>query len=467
MNRMRIIALLVVSAVFCTSVCGQGFRLTVKVPGYTEDELYLAYYLGDKQFIQDTATRNNSQFVFEGEDPLVPGFYLVVFPPDNAYFQLLIEEGDRDILVEVDPGQVQRPLRITGSEESRRFYAYVDFISERRPRAESLRKELDAAEPSKRQRIEKELETLNDEVDERQLAVIRERPQSLTAMLIAANREIALPEFTGSEEEINDQRFRYYRRHYFDHIPLDDPRVVRTPFLHEKIDYFINKLTVQSPDSISASIDLILSKMDPDGDVFKIYLVYFLNTYAKSKIVGMDAVYVHVVNNYYAKGMAPWTDEEQLSKIIQNARKLEPILIGRIAPDVQLQDQHDQTVTLHGVDAPYTVLYFWAPDCGHCKKSIPHLIEFYEAYRDKGVEVLAVCTKLRDEVAECWEAVENRGMHIWMNAVDPLLRSRYKQIYDVRVTPKIFVLDKDKRIVMKNIGAEQLPQVMDHLLENQ
>ena len=445
----------------------QGFRITVDVPGFQESELYLAYYLADKQYVQDTAVRQGSTFVFEGPDPLPAGFYLVVFPPDNTYFQLLVEKEDQDIRVQVDPARKQRPVSIKGSPESERFYAYVDFISARRPEAEALQAQLEGSDGARRQQLEKQLAELNKAVDARQLQEMRDRPRSLTAMLIAANREITIPEFRGSEEEVNEQRYQYYRKHYFDQIPLRDPRIVRTPFLHEKIDYFINKLTVQSPDSISRSIDFILSQMDPDGDVFKLYLVHFLNTYAKSKIVGMDAVYVHIVNRYYARGMAPWTDEEQLGKIIENARKLEPILIGKIAPDIRLQDQQDRSVTLHGVDAPYTVLYFWAPDCGHCKKSIPELVEFYRAYRDKGVEVLAVCTKLRDEVGDCWEAVDDRGMDIWVNAVDPFLRSRYKQIYDVRVTPKIYVLDHEKRIVMKNIGSEQLPQVLDHLLENQ
>ena len=49
----------------------------------------------------------------------------------------------------------------------------------------------------------------------------------------------------------------------------------------------------------------------------------------------MDAVYVHIVKNYYAKGLAPWTEEDQLKKIVKNAEKLEPLLIGKTATRYQ------------------------------------------------------------------------------------------------------------------------------------
>ena len=46
----------------------------------------------------------------------------------------------------------------------------------------------------------------------------------------------------------------------------------------------------------------------------------------------MDAVYVYLVENYYATGQAAWTEEEQLKKIIDNATTLQPLLVGKIAP---------------------------------------------------------------------------------------------------------------------------------------
>jgi thiol-disulfide isomerase/thioredoxin len=248
---------------------------------------------------------------------------------------------------------------------------------------------------------------------------------------------------------------------------MKDKRLARTPVLHQKVEYYLNKLTPQVPDSLNASVDHILMQFDTSTEAFKIYLVHFLNHYAKSKIVGMDAVYVHLVENYYARGYATWTEEEQLNKIIKNAETLKPLLIGKPAPDLLMTTKDNTPVRLYSLTAPYTILFFWDPDCGHCKKSMPDIIQFYREYKPRGVEIFAVCSKLQDDVPKCWEYIdEHEGMVEWINVVDPFLRTRYKQIYDIRSTPQIYILDKDKKIIMKKIGAEQLREVMDKLMEN-
>ncbi|HKK88981.1 MAG TPA: TlpA disulfide reductase family protein, partial [Saprospiraceae bacterium] len=162
---------------------------------------------------------------------------------------------------------------------------------------------------------------------------------------------------------------------------------------------------------------------------------------------------------------APWVSEEQLNKMMKNSKTLKPILLGKIAPDIELTTRAGDKLSLHDLKSNFTVLYFWDPDCGHCKKSIPKVVEFYEKFKDRGVEVLAVCTKLTDKVPECWEAVDDRGMDIWINAADPYLRSRYKQLYDIRSTPMIYILDENKEILSKKISSSQLEEVLTKLIQ--
>ena len=147
--------------------------------------------------------------------------------------------------------------------------------------------------------------------------------------------------------------------------------------------------------------------------------------------------------------------------------KLKPLLCGNIAPNVAMQtfDPQPKKVTLHGIQSDYTVLFFWAPDCGHCKKSMPEMISFYDEYKSQGVEVFAVCTKAYNKLKDCTDAIEERNMGRWLNLVDPYMRSRYKQIYDIQVTPIIYILDKDKEIIAKKLGAEQLKEVMKQIIK--
>ena len=161
---------------------------------------------------------------------------------------------------------------------------------------------------------------------------------------------------------------------------------------------------------------------------------------------------------------APWTEEEQLNKLKAQAASIRPTLIGEIAPNINLLTEAGEPVSIHGIHSPYTVLFFWDPECGHCKKTIPFVVDFYNQYKEKGVKVLAICTKTGEDITDCWTMAKEKGMDIFVNAADQFLRSRYKSIYDVKTTPQIFILDKDKKILVKKIAGEDLKTVMDELL---
>ncbi len=214
-------------------------------------------------------------------------------------------------------------------------------------------------------------------------------------------------------------------------------------------------------------MDYILGQIGDNKEAFQYYLVTFLNESAKSKRMGMDAAYVHLIDTYYANGMATWVDSLQLEKLKSQADATRPLLINKIAPDLRFQKESGETVTIHGIDSEYTVLFFWDPECGHCKKSIPAIIEFYNNYKDKGVEILAICTKTGSDISSCWETIRERGMDIWVNAADQYLRNRYKTVYDIKTTPQIFVLDENKKIIAKKIAGEDLPNVMEEVFRIQ
>ncbi len=479
-------SILIALAFFSTSIFAQaGYNIEVELANYDQEKLMLGYHYGDKQYIKDSVRINGEgKFVFSGEEDLEAGIYLMVMPPDNQYFQILINKGEQRFSVSTDAKAPNQYMKITGSPDNKLFYDFMTFLGDQRPKAEAIKKDMEAANPADKPKFQAKLEQINKDVDTYRSNLFADNPNSLTTALVKSGVEPQVPTFEGPEKEVQLKRYQYYKKHYFDNINLADERLVRSPVLFPKIDYYVNKLTVQSPDSISKSLDYILEKVKPAEDTYKYYLVHFLNTYAASKIVGMDGVYVHLAENYYGKGLAPWTEEEQLKKITDNAKSLKPILIGKTAPDIKMYEidiegtiaaENDEDeykrwrakreLTLHGVDAPYTVLFVWDPDCGHCKKSMPKMLEFYENFKNKGVEVFAVCTKTYDEMPACAKTMKEKGMVNWINAIDPFIKSKYKMLYDIKSTPQIFILDENKEIISKKIGAEQLSDVMTRILE--
>lgn len=443
-----------------------GHRIKVKVTGYEQKELFLAYYYGDKQYVLDTATlATDGFFHFADEKPLSPGVYLVVLAPDNVYFQILVEPQEQFFSVFTQKDNPASHVRFEKSPANTQFYSYLAYLTDKRPMADTLRAQIDKEESKKKEKLEEQLNKLNDDVLAYQRKFVADNPSSLTAALVAAGLPMEYPDFEGDEQTVQMAKWRYTKAHFFDHLNLADPRLLRSPFLFERVDYYVNKLQIQHPDTIAIAIDEVLEKMRPAEETFKYYLIHFLNFYARSNIVGMDAVYVHIADKYYATGQAPWTNEDQLKKIVENATELRPLLIGKIAPDVTLLDRNGKNVSLHSIESEYIVLYFWRYDCGHCKKTLPEMKAFFEKFKDKGVKLVSVCAKFTEEVPDCWKYIDENELGEWLNLTDPFHRSKYMTVYSIKSTPQIYVLDRTKHILSKRIGAEQLEEVMDRIME--
>ncbi len=435
-----------------------GYKINITINGFEGDTIILAHYSADKQYVDDTISINKKGvFVAEGKESLKGGVYLVLLPPDNTFFQLLVDHNEQHFSIETDIKDHITTTKFEKSPQNDAFYQYMNFIGQKRKENGSLMKVANSDPKAKEKlaAVAKEVKTYKDNL-------FSKFPNSILKALLKGSENISIPEALNKDEK---KRYIYYKSHYFDNINFKDDRLFRTPFLYPKITSYIEKLTPQHPDSINVSIDRILGAMDKDSDMFKFYVSHFLNEYAKSKVVGFDAVYVHLVETYYDKGMTPWVEEEQLDKIIKNAQDLKPLLIGKTAPNIQLYSMDkSKKVQLHQIESPYTVLYFYAPDCGHCKKATPHVKTFNEQFKDKGVKVIAVCSKPYTEEKQCNEYIkDNEFKNIWMNLWDPYYR--FKKIYDLKTTPQIYVLDKDKKIISKKIGAEQLIEVMPRLMK--
>lgn len=457
---------------FCSAgiaLAGSGFEIRIKLDNYTENVLYLGYHYGDKQYIRDSSTTRNAagEFVFTADTLLENGIYLIVLAPEKKYFQIILDKNEQRFSITTDATQPDKTVVFKGSPQNTLFYQYMHYLAEIKRSVDTIRQEMDSlADESAKEPFQEKLKRKNEEVRSYQAKIVKDHPGYLLSAIIKTNLEIEVPEFEGPEDTVAYKKFYYTRAHFFDNTDMNDGRLIRTPVLFQKVDAYVNKYHAIMPDSTIRAVESVLGKLKNNQDAFRFFLAHFLNTYSKSKYVGMDAVYVYLVDNYYAKGMAPWMDEENLAKIVKNANTLRPILLGCKAPELLMQDEAGKEVSLHGTDAKITVLMFWAPDCGHCQKSMPDVIKFVEDFAPRGVKMFSVCGKVGD-VADCWKMVRSKKMQSMINVVDPHYKTRFKEKYDVQTTPKIYILDENKVILSKNIGVEQLNEIVDRMLTEQ
>jgi peroxiredoxin len=189
--------------------------------------------------------------------------------------------------------------------------------------------------------------------------------------------------------------------------------------------------------------------------------VWALNEYAKTKTVCFDAVYVSIANKYYATGQADWVEKEQLEKIIDNAKALSKILCGQKAPDIKARAESYATPSLYKVTSKYTAVFIWDADCGHCKSEAKELKKVYSAYKDKGFTVYSV--EVGGDKNKWQKFSDDEGIG-WINLQQTVINTDVKKEYDVKTTPQLFLLDENKAIVYKRIGALQLVEILGNLI---
>ena len=462
----KLYTLLLLSCFVIASVAAQKVDVEIKIDNYKNDTLIVANYFADRQLIKDTLIRKSSKdkFALKADSLFEAGVYIAITLPDYQFSQFIIPGDDQEFKLEMDYENLSK-LKSKGSVENKLFYDYLQYLNKRRPENIRLQKELMEADSLGKDvaKIEEQIAVIDLDILDYQQKIVAENPTTITAALISANFQVDIPEITeGTPEEIKSKRFRYYREHYFDNIDFNLPAIIRTPFLHDRIEYYMEKLNAPLPDSTMIAIDYILSKFSDNEEAFKFYTSHFLNQYAKMKMVGQDAIYVHIVDKYYANGKAPWVKEETLAKIVDNANKLRPLLIGKTIPDITTYEKDGTVVKIRDVEADYTVLVFWAPNCGHCKKAMPDIVKFNDEYLAKGVKTIGICTKGGEKFKGCWDSLEEKDMLRLLNTGDEYIRFQRKMF--VRQTPKIVVLDKNKEIIIKDIPADKLSEIIDEII---
>ncbi len=449
---------------------GQGYKYSFKINGSQDSVAYLASYYGEKLFYNDTArVDKKGRYVFKGKEEKRGGIYAFVLP-NQKYFELIITEPQFSL--ETDTLDFIRHMRVKGSVENQVFFEQMKFIAVQNDKVQPLIAQRDSLskldkEHPELKSVQEQLTRLDEEVRESRLQIVSDYPNLYVSKVFSATQDPEVPDSLGDgldEKEKQQLRFQYYKEHFLDGIDFSDERVMRMPVFQQKLVRYLEKLTAQVPDSIIVSAKELVEKSRANKEMFRYVLTYITSHYEQSKIMGMDAVFVAMVQEYYANGDAYWMKEEKRKDLVERANKMAPTLVGKRAPYLRMQDTSGVWQNMYEIDAPITVLFIWDPDCGNCKKAIPKLIDFYKEYKDKGVVIYAVSTDFEND--QWIKYLREHPDMSWINVSDsPKYPNAFRDVYDVFSTPRLFVLDQNKIIKAKRLGVEQLPDFIDFLLK--
>ncbi|HTF03138.1 MAG TPA: redoxin domain-containing protein [Bacteroidia bacterium] len=453
----------------------QALDVKIHINGLSGGDILLAHYYANQNYVLDTGKVDANGNVHFKADTAAPGGIYLLVRPSRWHFEIILAEEQKFSIDISDTNKIVETIKITGSKENTAFYEHQRFMNEAGKKVEPLHAALAKAKAGGNKDsialVTKQITAVDSSVRAYKKAHMKKYPDTFMSKVLAFMEEpeaIPLDKCPRKADGTIDSTYNYwnYRRHYWDGMDFTDERLLRTPVYYNKMKFWIDKVIPQHPDTLSAQINWLIDQSYQNDELYHYNVSYLTYYYESSKIMGFDAVFVSIVDNNHAKGKCWWISEETNTKIVNQAKKVKYGLMGNQAVNLYLQDSSGKIVELGKIKADYTIVVFWDPTCGHCKTEIPAIKLYYDSLRAAGVsvEVYAIYSELDYAT---WRKYIREHKHTWKDvcAKDEQELATAKFYYNAIVTPTLYVLDANKKIIAKKIDDKGLKTVLNRRIE--
>ncbi len=442
--------------------------IDVYAEGVGAGKVKLVGVYGDQNYLADSSLCDaNGHFVLRRKSPLPSGFYTFLVPGNKSFSFMMDKEQKFTIRLNIN--DVLNTLKTDKCLDTELLYDGFRFQGKQEAELGSASETMRNNPPNSEAHIAaKARQTkLLDERKAYQEGLYKQYPNSFYNKFKKAGANPDLIDFRKPNGDLDTLRqLLDYRNRFFDNVDFSDTRLLNTPVVANKLRRYVKELTPQQPDSLIKSVDPLIRKVLPYKEYFKFFANWIAIQYENTKTTVMDgeAVYVHVIKNYFKPGTAFWSNQKEIDALQKHVYEMEASLMGRKGPDVLAKDVLDGKMkSIYEISSPLVVVFMFSPDCEHCQKDAPSIVRIANKWKDKGVQFFGIAigaeemeTKIRD--------FANQHKFPFPVVNDPTNRAIYAK-YFVDITPELYILNKDRTIVAKNLHAEQLEEVFERELK--
>ena len=444
-----------------------GHNIEITLKPFKNTKVYLGTNYGQNRVLADSAILNDASIgYFKGKEKLTPGIYFIVSPKYSILFEFLVDEGQQFKIIADTLSLVD--YKIIGSKDNDIFSAYSKTMNQLGAQRSQLEQAYNsAATASDSVKYLQALKKMDTSFKQERQKIITSAPNSMMRFFLDVLQRPeppAIPIINGMAD--STYPFYYVKNHYWDNVVFNDNRLLRTPFFEAKLDEYFKNYVSREPDSIIEELQYMLTVAKTGKEIYPFLLFKFTNKYISPEFMGQDKVFLHLFQNFFSKGDTVLLNNESKKTITERAYSIMANLIGNPAPPLNLNTIDNKPFSLYNSPAKYTFIAFWDPTCGHCKEEIPRVDSFYtNNWKQLGVQVIGVNTNIK-ELASWKQFITEQHLNAgWLHAyqteaalnaeVNAGKPTTIRQLYDVFKTPTFYLLDKDKKIIAKNLTIDQ------------
>lgn len=268
-----------------------------------------------------------------------------------------------------------------------------------------------------------------------------------------------LPEIPSTINDM-EERAKYLVAHYWERFDFSNTDLIQRPDITEQafVDY-INILNFVPMNDADQSIKNTLKRTEVDAAMHMHFISLFEKYfYDPNSPFRNEEFYIPVLNEI--KESSVLTEESklvyqfQLDMVMKNR-------VGERANNFSYTVASGETSSMYDLKSEYILLMFSNPGCQTCEMVTAQLdnsrpLNEALSRNSQTRSMLTILTLYPDEDLNEWLAHLPNMPSRWVHGYDKGLQITYQRLYDIKAIPTLYLLDKDKKVILKDTSIEAI-----------
>lgn len=463
-NLLGMLALLV-SMFFITATYAQGYEIKVLLNTQKYDSLYLKSFDGKKAFVDLQVLPMSKTVIFKGRKSLDPGIYLLE-GDTIGITEILISDSKSQQFSIVEKDSSVRFVNSPENEANQQYMADMKRFESRMYQLDKEFKEMQSSnlpqymmQPFVDSLMARALR-IADEKKAFQLQQVQAYREYLLGSIIQATIELPNPprEMYGNQQQMQ----MYITNHLYDNYPWHDERMINTPIAFNKHKQFANLLYYLDAD---AGAPYLTAALEASHVNDKVYFGFFDHL---EKVLG-EAKSVYRVEDLYILMLKDAlnynkTDNVRKTRYEAELKHINKNLKGSVLPNFNLLMSNGDTTSLYDIKSPYMLLYFQHPECPTCRQVRNKLKDY--PYLNKAIDegkIVVLTVYFENDKKVFDDYLQREANPRWLNSWNYDNQIEKEELFHLVTIPFMFLLDKDKRVIKKDILYNEIEDYVKNL----